>query len=134
MNHTIKQTLVTVALTTLATFAQAQVAVIANPANPGVTKEQVTNVFLGRSCELKPQDLPEGSPLRDQFYKKLADRDAAQIKALWARVIFTGKGQAPLMLPDTSLTKKAVATDPKAIGYIEKAAVDATVKVLFILE
>lgn len=72
--------------------------------------------------------------MRDHFYKKLTDRDPAQVKAVWARVVFTGKGQAPLMLPDAESIKKAVATDPKAIGYIDKSAVDSSVKVVFTID
>jgi ABC-type phosphate transport system substrate-binding protein len=32
---------------------------------------------------------------------------------------------------DSAAVKKAVASDPKAIGYIEKSAVDASVKVIY---
>jgi ABC-type phosphate transport system substrate-binding protein len=32
---------------------------------------------------------------------------------------------------DSAAVKKAVAADPKAIGYIEKSAVDASVKVVY---
>lgn len=113
--------------------ALADIAVVVNPANAGLTKDQLTNIYLGRSFEFKPLDMPEGNATRDQFYKKLTDRDPPQIKAVWARVVFTGKGQAPLMLPDSELIKKAVATDPKAVGYIDKAAVDSTVKVVMTL-
>ena len=113
--------------------ATAEIAVVVNPSNAGLSKDQLTNIYLGRSFEFKPLDMPEGNATRDQFYKKLTDRDPPQIKAVWARVVFTGKGQAPLMLPDSELIKKAVATDPKAVGYIDKAAVDSTVKVVMTL-
>jgi len=33
-------------------------------------------------------------------------------------------------LPNAAAVKKAVTADPKAIGYIEKADVDASVKVI----
>jgi len=79
-------------------------------------------------------DLPEGSPLREQFYKKATDRDQSQIKAVWSRIVFTGKGQAPIILPDAAAVKKAVSTDPKAIGYIDKASVDGSVKVVLSLD
>jgi ABC-type phosphate transport system substrate-binding protein len=114
--------------------AQAQIAVVANPANAGLSKDQLSNIYLGRSFEFKPLDMPEGTAARDRFYKKLTDRDPPQVKAVWARVVFTGKGQAPLMLPDADSVKKAVATDPKAVGYIDKAAVDSSVKVLLTLD
>ena len=99
-----------------------------------LTKDQVASVYLGRNPDLKPFDLPDGSPLRETFYKKATERDAAQIKAVWSRIVFTGKGQPPKELGDAAAVKKAVAADPKAIGYIEKSAVDSSVKVLFSVE
>jgi hypothetical protein len=114
--------------------ANAQVAVVTGPSGPAVTQDQLTNVYLGRSKEFKPLDLPEGDATRDAFYRKGTEREPSQVKALWARVVFSGKGQAPLILPDAGAIKKAVNSDPKAVGYIPKAEVDGTVKVLMTLE
>ena len=113
--------------------AYADIAVVVGPNSDPLTKDQLANLYLGRTFERKLVDLPEGTPLRDQFYKKVTERDAAQMRAVWARVVFTGKGQAPLMLPDADAVKKAVITDPKAVGYIDKSQVDGTVKVLMTL-
>jgi hypothetical protein len=98
------------------------------------TKEQIVNVYLGRSTDLKPIDLPESSPVRQYFYKKATDRDAAQVKAVWARITFTGQGRPPKELADAAAVKKAVAADPKAIGYILSSDVDTTVMVILSLE
>lgn len=110
--------------------AHAETVAVMAAGSPALTREQVAAVFLGRNVELKPVDLPEGAPTREAFYKKVTDRDAAQIKAVWSRLVFSGKGQAPKELADAAAVKKAVAADPKAIGYIDKAAVDAGVKVV----
>jgi len=136
MNKTsIKYWVSAIALVAGAQAAQADgIAVVMGPSAAPITKDQLTNIYLGRTFELKPIDAPEGNALRDQFYKKLADRDAPQVKSMWSRVVFTGKGQPPIMLPTAAEVKKAVATDPKAIGYIDKAAVDGTVKVVFTLD
>lgn len=98
------------------------------------TKEQIANVYLGRSSDLKPLDLPESNPARQYFYKKATDRDAAQIKAVWSRLTFTGQGKPPKELADAAAVKKAVAADPKSIGYILKSDVDSTVKVILSLD
>ncbi|TAL25876.1 MAG: hypothetical protein EPO01_02960, partial [Aquabacterium sp.] len=87
-----------------------------------------------RSFDLKPLDLPESSPVREQFYKKATERDLAQVKATWSRIVFSGKGQPPKEVADAAAVKKAVAADPKAIGYIEKGAVDGTVKAVLTLD
>jgi hypothetical protein len=98
------------------------------------TKEQIANTYLGRSHDLKPLDLPESNPARQYFYKKATDRDVAQVKAVWARITFTGLGKPPKELADAAAVKKAVAADPKAIGYIVKSDVDSTVQVILSLD
>ena len=121
---------------TLALASQAMagdIVVIMAPNAAPLTKEQVTNVYLGRALDFKPVDLPESNATRNDFYKKATDRDAAQIKAAWARLMFTGHGQPPKVMADAAAVKKAVAADPKSVGYIDKADVDSTVKVVLTL-
>jgi ABC-type phosphate transport system substrate-binding protein len=131
------KTLLAHGLATLAllagTAAQAEVVVIVNPAAPALTQDQIADIYLGRSNALTPLDQPDSVPLRADFYKKVTGRDAAQVKATWSRLVFTGKGQAPKELPDSAAVKKAVAGDPKAIGYIDKAALDGSVKAVLTL-
>lgn len=112
----------------------ADVVVIGNPSAAPLTKDQVADIFLGKSQSYVPIDQVESAPIRAEFYKKATGRDPAQIKALWSRLIFSGKAQPPKEVADSGAVKKAVATDPKAIGYIEKSAVDGSVKVLTSIE
>ena len=123
-----------VLLTACAQLARADIVVVMGAGGTALSKDQLANIYLGRTFDYKPVDLPEGNALRDQFYKKATDRDPAQIKAVWSRIIFTGKGQPPAVVPDAAAVKKAVAADPKGIGYIDKSAVDATVKVVLTLD
>lgn len=99
------------------------VAVISAP-----TKDQIADVFLGKSQSFTPIDLGDSSPLRADFYRKATGRDLAQVKSAWSRIVFTGRGQPPLEMPDAAAVKKAVAADVRAIGYIDRAALDDTVK------
>ena len=46
-------------------------------------------------------------------------------------IIFTGKGQPPKEVPNTAEVKKLVSGNPNTIGYIEKSAVDSSVKVVW---
>lgn len=112
----------------------ADLVVIAHPSASALTKEQVADLFLGKSQALTPLDLSDSSPLYAEFYRKATGREVAQVKSTWSRVVFTGKGQAPKQLADAAAVKKAVAADPKAVGYIEKSAVDASVKVVLALD
>ncbi len=126
----------------LAQAASAQVAVIVNPKSPmaSMTPEQVAAVFLGKSNTLPsgttavPADLPESAAVREQFYSKAAGKTGAQVKATWARLTFSGKATPPKELTSAADVKKFVANNPDAIGYIEKSAVDSTVKVVLIVE
>lgn len=114
--------------------AAADLVVIAHPAAAALSKEQVADVFLGKSHAFTPVDQPEGSALYAEFYRKATGRDIAQIKATWARLVFSGKAQAPRQLPDAAAVKRAVAADPKAVGYVERSAVDSSVKVVLSLD
>jgi len=119
------------ALVLAAAPAFAEVVVIVNPANgDAVSKDQIANVYLGKSTAFTPIDQSDGSAIRGEFYKKVADKDASQAKALWSKLVFTGKATPPKEVGSSADVKKAVAANPKGIGYIEKSAVDASVKVV----
>ena len=74
--------------------------------------------------------MPESSPVRDEFYSKATGKSAAQAKSYWAKLSFTGKGTPPREGAGSADIKKQVAENSGLIGYIEKSAVDASVKVL----
>jgi ABC-type phosphate transport system substrate-binding protein len=116
-----------------ATAANAEVVVVVHPSNPAasMSSDQVADVFLGKSTALSPVDQPESSAVRGEFYQKITGKDAAQVKAIWTRLIFTGKATPPKEAATSADVKKAVAADPKAVGYVEKSAVDSSVKVVF---
>ena len=122
----------TFTLTATALPALADVVIVVNPKNPvaNMTPEQVAQYFLGKSTTFTPVDQPENSPIRAEFYKKVADKEPSQVKAIWSKLVFTGKGTLPKEYGSSAEVKKAVASDLNAIGYIEKSSVDATVKVI----
>ncbi len=117
----------------LALPAIAEVVVVVNTkaAESSMTKEQVSQVFLGKSTAMTPVDQSEDAPVRAEFYKKVTDKDPSQVKALWSKLVFTGKAAMPKEVGDSAAVKKAVAANPKAIGYIDKSAVDGSVKVVY---
>lgn len=121
--------------------AWAQVAVVVNP-KAGVdslSKEQVAAFFLGKSSSLpgglsQALDLPEAEAARDHFYSKGAGKSASQVKATWARLAFSGKATPPKELANAAEIKRFVSSHAEAVGYIDKAAVDGSVKVVLLLE
>jgi len=121
----------------LAAAQAAEVAVVVNP-KAGVdslSPEQIANLFLGKATSFPngavaaPVDQNEG-PVRDDFDNKVLKKDAAGVKAHWAKMQFTGKGNPPKEIGNSADVKKHVAGNPNAIGYIEKSAVDGSVKVV----
>ena len=120
--------------------AAEEIVVIVNPRNTtvSVTADQVVQIFFGKTVALaggnaNPIDEIAGSPVRDEFYQKVAGKTSAQVKAIWARLFFSGRGAPPKALKTSADVKKLVASDPNAIGYIEKSQVDASVKVVLTL-
>jgi len=111
-----------------------EIVVIVNPAAKAISKEQIADLYLGRSGGLTPIDQTVGSAIYVQFYKQAMGRDVAQVKAIWSRILFTGRGLPPKQLPDSAAVKQAIAANPNAVGYIEKSAVDASVKVVLPLD
>jgi hypothetical protein len=133
---------VALAFLPLAQAANAQVAVIVNPKSSLVSMnpEQVAAIFLGKTQALPsgraavPADMPEGAVARDAFYSKATGKSPSQVKATWARLTFSGKAMPPKEVPTAVDVKKHVAGNIDAIGYIEKIAVDSTVKVVLTVE
>jgi ABC-type phosphate transport system substrate-binding protein len=128
-----------VALSLCASMASADVVVVVSAKSPVTTalsKNQVVDIFLGKTSRFPdgsqavPIDQIEGSAARDEFYLKVADKSAAQLKAHWSKIIFTGRGQPPRTAPDSIEVKKIIVENPNAIGYIEQSMVDNKVKVL----
>ena len=131
----ILSTLLASALVAAAMPASAEIVVIVNKDNPAsrMFSEQASQFFLGKSAMFTPVDQAEGSKIRADFYQKVAEKDPAQVKAIWSKLVFTGKATPPKEFKSNAEVKKAVADDPKAIGYIDKSAVDDSVKVILTL-
>src|SRR5580658_4806655 len=101
-----------------------------------LSKSQLADIFLGKTTRFPdgrpavPIDQSEGTLARDEFYSWITGRSAAQMKAYWSRIIFTGRGQPPKAVPGSSEIKKIVVANPDAIGYIEPKLVDDTLRVV----
>lgn len=118
-----------------ASAANAEVVVIVNPANAAtVSTEQIAALYLGNATTFSDgstaalADQPEAAGVRGDFYQKATGRSSAQAKATWARLTFTGKATPPKELKSDADVKAFVASNPKAIGYIDSSAVDSSVK------
>ena len=131
--HNISLSFVLAAILGIALPARAELVVVVNPkaSVASMTKDEVAQYFLGKSSALVPIDQPESAPIRAEFYKKVTDKELSQANALWSKLVFTGKATMPREAGNSDDVKKTVAANPKAIGYIDRGAVDASVKVIY---
>jgi ABC-type phosphate transport system substrate-binding protein len=119
-----------------AAFSQVAVVVSAKSTATAMTNDQAAALFLGKSDQIPGVgtalllDQSESSAVREQFYSKVAGKSGSQVKAAWSRLVFSGKATPPKEIATSAEVKKMVANNANAIGYIEKSAVDASVKVL----
>lgn len=101
--------------------------------------EQVADIFLGQltsfpgGAEAVALDQNIGSPVRDEFYSKVASKTRPLVKAYWTKMIFTGRGQPPKEAGDSAAIRKMVADNPALIGYIDKSALDASVRAVLVV-
>jgi len=101
--------------------------------------DQVAAVFLGQAPRFPngavatALDQPLGSAERDQFYLRVTGKTPALLKAYWSKLVFTGRGQPPRELEGNAAVRKAVAEDPTMVGYIQREALDPTVRAVLLV-
>jgi hypothetical protein len=126
-------------LAALAPSAHADLVLVANPQSgiERLTQDEVINIYLGRYRRLasgmvaEPFDHPIDSELRSRFYRRLVNKNLAEINAYWARLVFSGKTRPPQVVENVENALRYVATQPGALAYIERAQADTRVKIVF---
>ena len=116
--------------------AFADIAVIVNPANNStISQDDVKNIYLGKmksfsdGSSIEPVNLEDGAT-KDAFDDKALNKSASQLKAYWSKLIFTGKAKPPATANNENEMIKAVSSNANAIGYIDAANVNDSVKVV----
>jgi ABC-type phosphate transport system substrate-binding protein len=134
--------LAAVLLASCAALAQAgDLVVIVSARSPveALRPEQVAAIFLAQSPRFpngavaSALDQAVGSLERDQFYLRVAGKTPALLKVYWSKMVFTGRGQPPRELVGSAAVRRAVAEDPALIGYIEREALDPSVRPVLLL-
>lgn len=127
------------ALTLGSAAAVADVVVVVSSKSPvtRLSQHQIIDIFLGK-VSAYPDGSPalaldqmEGAPTRDEFYAKLSNKSAAQLKSHWSKIIFTGRGQPPKEVANDVELKRLLAENPHAISYMDKSRIDHSVRVLY---
>ncbi|KXF80714.1 hypothetical protein ATN88_07820 [Enterovibrio coralii] len=115
---------------------------VVNQANPveELSSRQIMDLYMGRytaypdGSSVKTTDLPDNSPLREDFYNRLVGKSVAQINAYWARLLFTGKAEPPQAKPSEKDVVDYVRENRNAIAYIMESDVADGLKVVFRFE
>lgn len=115
-------------VTTFSPEAKAGVVIIVSAKSSvnTLTADQATRIFLGKVDKFPndqtavPVDQQEGEAIRDEFYSKVAHKNSSQISSYWAKLIFTGEGRLPKIIPDDNAVIKFIIGNPDAVGYIDE--------------
>lgn len=118
-------------------------AVIVHPDSPvrTLTPREVSDLYLGRSRSVavgEPKarrpaivyEQPAGSPVRENFFRALNGMSVSQLNAYWARLRFSGEVLPPVVLADSRAVVELVSRDREAIGYVDAAALSASVRIV----
>jgi hypothetical protein len=77
-----------------------------------------------------PLDLPEDHATRAAFSQQWLVRSVANVRALWAQNVFTGKGLPPRITSMENEMKRLVAANRNAIGYVSAPMIDSSVRAI----
>ncbi len=141
-HHTLLALAMAIALAMAPRAADAgELVVIVSAKSPvsSLRAEQVADIFLGQigrfpgGSEAVALDQRIGSPERDEFYSKVASKTPPLLKAYWSKMIFTGRGQPPREVSDNVSVRRMVADNPSLIGYIDKSALDPSVRAVLLV-
>lgn len=120
-----------------ATPALADVAVIINPGNGNsISQNDIARAFLGKlkkfsdGQSITAVNSTPDNQVRIDFQQKVLKKSPAQVKAYWSKRLFSGKGKPLQELGSDAEVLKFVAANANAIGYIDAANVDGSVKVI----
>lgn len=120
-------------------FAKELVVIVGQDSPIELTSHQVSDVFLGKITSLpdgttaRPVDQPESSAVREAFYLGVTNKSAAQARAHWAKLYFTGRGVPPHEAASSADVKRIVSSTPGAIGYIDRSSLDDSVRVILVV-
>ena len=127
---------ITACLVSMGTFAD--FAVIVHPDNTeNFSASDIKEIYLGKiksfddGEKIDVVNLKPSHNVKEIFDKKILKKSPRQVKAYWAKIVFTGRGMPPSEVESPEKAKELVASNPKAIAYIPLADIDTSVKNVF---
>lgn len=132
-----KFTILIISLLLISPFVSAELAVIVHPDNTSVIdKKNINRIFMGKIREFSdgsaiiPIIQSKEVTLTEEFNEKIIKKSAKQIKAYWAKALFTGKGTPPKEVDNDLAMIKLIASNPNLIGYIDSSNKTDDVKII----
>lgn len=114
-----------------------EIAIISHPAD-GITEisaEDLKSVFLGTKLSIKDSNrirpvLMKGGPAHEVFLKEYLGKSDFALQTFYRSLVFSGQGMFPKTVGSDAEVISYVAKTRGAIGYIDAAAVNTSVKTL----
>jgi hypothetical protein len=122
-------------------YADTTVAIV----NPGEATHPFERKTLRAAFGMTLQSWPDGqpltifvfrdeNPLHQQFCRTVLGVLPYSLRRNWDRLLFSGGGQAPIVVNNVHEMLQRVATTPGAIGYLNKESVDESVSIIEIAQ
>lgn len=110
--------------------------IVGNATAPdAISAEEFKNVLLGNRIRWASGDLIklavlEGGEAHDEIIRKYTARSSDQFQKYWKKLVFTGKGCAPMSCRDEKAMLAYLVETPGSVGYISGTEIPAGLKVV----
>lgn len=109
----------------LSALTFAEVEVIVHPSNgAALDKDSIQRIYLGKTRafpgggEAVAISMKEGSAAEGDFTKSVLGKSPKQLKAYWAKMVFTGKGTPPRQIDSAAEMVNLISANPNLIGFV----------------
>ncbi|PKF79301.1 hypothetical protein CW749_12770 [Vibrio sp. vnigr-6D03] len=114
-------------------FAELYIVVSDRSELESITKEQVAGLYLGRSrgkLSRRITILERNGEVRESFYEEISDLSLSQVNAHWAKLKFSGRVRAPLVMKSEEELIARLLRDKSALGYVRNKPSHSKLKVI----
>lgn len=121
----------------IAFHSWAEISIIVHPSNKAdIPSKDIKRIFLGVNrrysdgAEAVPISYQLDTDLSKEFSNKVLDKSPHQLKAYWAKMLFSGKGTPPKVMDNVEHIVILVSNNPSLIGFVPSEAVNDSVRVV----
>ncbi len=102
--------------------------------------EDVARIYLGKvnqfpsGATVIPLDIDPMDPSFAVFAREVLKKNPSQLRAYWAKRVFTGRGKPPQIIRTSEELRALVSSDKRYLAYLVKSQADSTVRAVIELE